>query len=455
MSQLPRPPIRPIPGLASQAQLATLEWARTKDPMGHVAHRWIAAVCLGVQPVATSAAGIGQLILIVYAVLRLHATWRCYATLLRSRLWWIFLAWFLYAGLTLAWTSDIDQGMDSIRKGRFIFFALALWPILDKPRLLLFGIGMGILVQLVAQVLQFGGWVDWGYDPFPRRMNGGFSKHPGNTAIWGLASCCLMFGLALIPRTVRWHWWLLALFSMLCVFLSGSRSVYMGLGLALVMLMGLAVRQSRSQRQHMKSVVIGCVLLISGFVGFFTLIPAGEDHGVVPMQRLVAGWKNVWSARDDGASTSSESLRIFWWRVGYEEWKNAPIFGHGNGSLEGEFQKSPLFQKELKEASENENSVLITDNPHSSIAFVAVEQGLVGLVILATLFFILFTSSLARGGSKPELLGLSGGVLGMTIYGLFNTIELSGFTISLMSTLVIFAIPRPNFDEAEPSTSAS
>ena len=188
MSQLSRPPIRPVPGLASQAQLATLEWARTKDPMGHVAHRWIAAVCLGVQPVATSAAGFGQLILIVYAILRLHATWRCYATLLRSRLWWIFLAWFLYAGLTLAWTSDIDQGMDSIRKGRFIFFALALWPILDRPRLLLFGIGMGILVQLVAQVLQFGGWVDWGDHDVPRRLNGGFSKHPGNTGVWAISS---------------------------------------------------------------------------------------------------------------------------------------------------------------------------------------------------------------------------------------------------------------------------
>lgn len=440
MTQLSRPPIRPIPGLASQAQLATLEWARTKDPMGHVAHRWIAAVCLGVQPVATSAAGIGQLILIVYAILRLHATWRCYATLLRSRLWWIFLAWFLYAGLTLAWTSDIDQGMDSIRKGRFIFFALALWPILDRPRLLLFGIGMGILVQLIAQVLQFGGWVDWGDHEVPRRLNGGFSKHPGNTGVWAIASTCFMLGLALIPRTLRWHWWLLAGASMICVLLSGSRSAYLGLPLAILFVMSVALIKGTQTPRQKKSMVVGILLVIFGFAGFFLIAPTGADKNIVPAQRLMKTWENAWASIDQDSHKSSTGMRLFWWQMGYESWKKAPLFGHGTGSTGTEFKNSQLFKQKQ---AEGVNVPPNTDNPHSSLVFLAVEQGLIGVAILILLMGGLFVSSLACIRNRPELLGLSGGVIGLGIYGIFNTIELSGFTVALMATLVIFAIPRP------------
>ena len=105
-----------------------------------------------------------------------------------------------------------------------------------------------------------------------------------------------------------------------------------------------------------------------------------------------------------------------------------------------EFKNSQLFKQKQ---AEGVNVPPNTDNPHSSLVFLAVEQGLIGVAILILLMGGLFVSSLACIRNRPELLGLSGGVIGLGIYGIFNTIELSGFTVALMATLVIFAIPRP------------
>ncbi|MCP4834636.1 MAG: hypothetical protein GY895_07695, partial [Phycisphaera sp.] len=106
------PAWKPIPTLEDPRFAGLLAYGQEKDPLGDVVHAWIAGLAFGLQPLSPVAAWIGLAILAGYAVLRLHATWRCLPLLLRSPLMLAWLAMAIWSLLAIIWSSDPAEGID-------------------------------------------------------------------------------------------------------------------------------------------------------------------------------------------------------------------------------------------------------------------------------------------------------------------------------------------------------
>ena len=154
------PAVLPLPRLDDPRFADLLAYGREKDPRGDVVHAWIAGLAFGLQPLTPVAAWIGLVILAGYAVLRLHATWRCLPLLLRMPLMVAWIAMALWTLLAIIWSSDPEQGIDNAGALRVILLITASWPILDRWRPIVFGLAAGSAVQMVFQLLMYVGGME-------------------------------------------------------------------------------------------------------------------------------------------------------------------------------------------------------------------------------------------------------------------------------------------------------
>jgi O-antigen ligase len=81
--------------------------------------------------------------------------------------------------------------------------------------------------------------------------------------------------------------------------------------------------------------------------------------------------------RTDNQPTSL-GLRLEFWRKSIEFISEAPLFGHGTGSIK------PLFQRAA--TGETGTSAAVTSNPHNQIFAVAIQLGLIGVTILLAMW---------------------------------------------------------------------
>ena len=75
---------------------------------------------------------------------------------------------------------------------------------------------------------------------------------------------------------------------------------------------------------------------------------------------------------------TSQGLRLEFWRKSVEFISTAPLIGHGTGSIRPLFQQAATGETGLSGAA--------TSNPHNQILAVAIQLGLVGVVILCAMW---------------------------------------------------------------------
>jgi O-antigen ligase len=81
--------------------------------------------------------------------------------------------------------------------------------------------------------------------------------------------------------------------------------------------------------------------------------------------------------RDSGEKTSA-GLRLDFWRTSAGLVREAPLFGHGTGTIESLFRRVA--------AAEPGSGAEVTGNPHSQILTVAVQLGIVGAALLIAMW---------------------------------------------------------------------
>jgi hypothetical protein len=110
--------------------------------------------------------------------------------------------------------------------------------------------------------------------------------------------------------------------------------------------------------------------------------------------RVSVAFKEVETAgtKDD---VSSVGLRFAYWKRSLEFIGEAPVIGHGTGSIE------QLFRRGVARGAAPE---LITTNPHNQLLAVAIQLGLIGVIVLLVLWVAHF--ALLRGGTLMAWFGL-------------------------------------------------
>lgn len=112
-------------------------------------------------------------------------------------------------------------------------------------------------------------------------------------------------------------------------------------------------------------------------------------------------------------------LRLEFWRKSADLVSRAPVIGHGTGSIQSLFQQHG--------AGENPDTAVITNNPHNQVLAVALQLGLVGVLVLFAMWLVHLTTF--RGASLAAWIGLVVVVQNM-IASIFNS-SLFDFTQGL------------------------
>ena len=119
------------------------------------------------------------------------------------------------------------------------------------------------------------------------------------------------------------------------------------------------------------------------------IVAAGLIWTASPKLRQTAG--TFVSDYEDYKATNavtSVGLRLEFWTKASRFFAEAPVFGHGTGSTRGLFEKAAV-------GTEDFASGVVINNPHNQTLNVAVQWGVIGIVILYAMWF--YHLSLFRG----------------------------------------------------------
>jgi O-antigen ligase len=98
----------------------------------------------------------------------------------------------------------------------------------------------------------------------------------------------------------------------------------------------------------------------------------------------------------DTAASTSNGLRLAYWRLSIRSISEAPFFGHGTGST------LELFTREAEGKSGEWGNII--RNPHNQTLYVAIQWGMLGCLVLYAMWY--FHLQLFRGSLLASWIGL-------------------------------------------------
>lgn len=202
---------------------------------------------------------------------------------------------------------------------------------------------------------------------------------------FGLCAVALAYPVWKLSREKRW--WLASLlavaglgFVLNMTFVIVSRTALVTVPIMIVVLGFMHFR-------FRTNLVILAVLAMLAVAGWF---------GSPQLQSTVSKFSGEYQEYVETGRATSIMERLQYWKSGLRFFAEAPLFGHGTGSLGGLYAKASGQADWVPGAR-------VFPNPHNQTLFVAVEWGLVGVVVLYGMWishFLLF-----RGGGLAHWVG--------------------------------------------------
>jgi O-antigen ligase len=426
------------PPRGNDAISATLRYARQRDPIGHRLHLLLALAHVFTLPLSTAGSSVTFALLLVYAILRLPSTWRCYTALLRVPIVWVLVLWTGWMALSLAWSPDPRQGVEELWTMRMALLPPALWPVLDRAPWIIGAALLGVLGQQVAQLLQYTHLLNLRPQEPPGRLGGWI--HPIQTGAWCAAAMCWYVS-AILTGHGRGRWILAAglVLAAIGLLATESRGPWLAAVLALpAALLVIALRRPRSWRAAV-------VLLVAGLLGAAVVWPIAGDAVSARVQQAVEDYQ---AARDDGIYSTNIGLRVGQWRWTWDIFTGAPVVGVGAGGFRTAQAQQPLFREALRDRSDKADK-MTRDHPHSTTLYVLATTGAIGgAIVLAAMVLAL----LAAWRDRPDH-PWSGGTFFLLIVWLigaqFDCYNLNGHLLGLFMLAVTLTLPcRPPVEVA-------
>ncbi|WP_157666449.1 O-antigen ligase family protein [Alkalitalea saponilacus] len=251
------------------------------------------------------------------------------------------------------------------------------------------GVSLICFLQACYGLVQLLGWLPSNHISFP--ITGSFDNPAGFAAVLSLG---FPIGLYLFSKAKgiekNLASTILAIISV-AVILSGSRT---GI-IAIVISSGIFVAfnnivLSKFRKLHYHKLLSGLILICLA-IGFFTLYHQKKD---------------------------SANGRLLIWKVSSEMIKDKPVFGHGYGTFQAIYMD---YQAEYFRNNPNSKFELLADNvkhPFNEFLKVAVEYGLVGLIIVFSFLFFFIWKTVKLGGRNKRL--VLSGLLTFIVFAFFS-----------------------------------
>ena len=116
--------------------MAALSAVRARDRNGHLLHTIAAVIFVYAGALNQAPNGIATAGLLAMALARLLVFPALFAPLLRWPPLWLGLAWVAWSALSVTWSPAGPSALRWLASDRLLLTTLALWPVLDRARLL-------------------------------------------------------------------------------------------------------------------------------------------------------------------------------------------------------------------------------------------------------------------------------------------------------------------------------
>jgi len=397
-------------------------------------HQSAVIVSLILLPLPGWPARIGLALLFVF-LLRIPTTFNSIRSLLRMPIFLLFICWWLFAAISENWASVPTHSL--LANPLLLFVIPSLYPALKRHRKFVLAIGIGAVIHTTIQAISWLGIVEnIRYVPLTGR--GGLHWYPPFTALW--ATCAFLLLLGLILNADNWKSrlapLLIAIPLPLSLVLAGTRVLYIIIPFAIVILMIklLCLLTNHIQR---KTVIIVCIGINLTVVGSLVVPWASPNQNISRLVNEISTSAGNSDGEESDQFVNSVGLRYLWWKSGFKIWKKSAWVGHGNGTSKYQYA---IQEAEMPTKYGADVAGFIIADPHSSVLATAMEQGLIGVLLLVSFILLTFSRTWKYAIANPSLVGLAACWLTIIGFSFVHTIQFSDYVSTLVVILFTFTL---------------
>ncbi|MCX5650437.1 MAG: hypothetical protein NTU45_03475 [Planctomycetota bacterium] len=403
---------RAWPPPSGEALTAAMHDVRARDRHGDALHLAAGVLFVYLSALDQAPNSAAFAILLTVALTRFAVFPVLFTPLLRWPPFWLGLAWVAWSALSALWSPLGAGALGMLGSHRALLALVALFPVINRARILAWTLVLAVGTNAAVQVLQKLGWV---------AQPGGLTWRPtGIVALPAVAAInagiAILLSLALLVGA-RWPARIalvaLAALAAAGLVLSSSRNPALSLVLPLLLLPILLVAGGHVRARAVVGTAIAVVVVAAGALAVF-----------------------------GGEGFSSIHARLFWWRLGIEEWLAHPLRGGGLGSFRGFVEAHPATA-DFVAASGITREEVLQKHPHSSYVRALAETGVVGFALLAGAILACLRCGLARIGRDPLVAGATAAVFFVALATAAECVELMNVAYApAVVAIAIAALPR-------------
>ena len=423
---------RAWPPPSGEALAAAMRDVRARDRHGDALHLAAGVLFVYLSALDQAPNSAAFAILLTVALTRFAVFPVLFTPLLRWPPFWLGLAWVAWSALSALWSPLGAGALGMLGSHRALLALVALFPVIDRARILAWTLVLAVGTNAAVQVLQKLGWV---------AQPGGLTWRPtGIVALPAVAAInagiAILLSLALLVDA-RWPARIalvaLAALAAAGLVLSSSRNPALSLVLPLLLLPILLVAGGHVRARAVVGTAIAVVVVAAGalavFGGEFTRYMQDAQRDAAAALRGETGFSSI-------------HARLFWWRLGIEEWLAHPLRGGGLGSFRGFVEAHPATA-DFVAASGITREEVLQKHPHSSYVRALAETGVVGFMLLAGAILACFRCGLARVGRDPLVAGATAAVFFVALATAAECVELMNVAYApAVVAIAIAALPR-------------
>lgn len=423
---------RAWPPPSGAALAAAMRDVRARDRHGDALHAAAAVAFVFLSALDQAPNSVAFAILLPVAIVRFAVFPVLFTPLLRWPPFWLGLGWVAWSALSALWSPLGAGALSTLSTQRALLALVALFPVIDRARLLAWTLVLAAATNSGAQVLQRIGWI---------AQPGGLTWRPtGIVAIPAVAAInagiAILLALGLMVRERPAARAALGVLVALCaagLVLSSSRHAALSLVFPLLLLPVFLVVGGHVRPRTILQSAVACAAVAAAALALF-----GREF----LGYFEAAQRDAEAAMRGETGFSSIHARLFWWRLGLEEWLAHPVKGGGLASFQGFVDANPATA-DFVAASGIAREEVLQRHPHSSYARALAETGAVGFVLLLGAIVACLRCGLARAGRDPLIAAATAAVFFIALATAGECIELMNVAYApAVVAIAIASLPR-------------
>ncbi len=419
-----------------------LEEAARADPIGHSVQAIMAGVCIGLLPVTVAGATIALIVLLIYAILRLHCTGAISWALLRRPVMVASFGLAVWWAVTTLWSPTPWYGLEHLRALRWLILPVLVWPVIDHRDYFIICALCGIavlnvsqLVEAAAQYAETGRFAD---------RAGGLMTHEPYAGLWSLVGMFGWLGLVMAGR----RWWRLAAGIGFCLatvglLIAGGRAAWVATVIAGGVMLPILWLRCPVYRRW---ILIGTALVP-------LLILAAWPVFGAPAEKIFAHTRyGVRKFIETGNPAGYQMIRLLWNKRALVYWTSAPVQGVGLGGFSALILQDDVLRDTSRDATRSDKSNdpnwrgYVAEHPHNTYVVALSETGLIGFGLLAIILIATWRQCWKAISSDGFGLLQFGWFLAWLVAAAFDCFMYAGQTISLLAMIISLSLTVPVAD---------